>query len=111
MIWTMKKKFEITVALTLVLYGASIGWAGPSYLGTAQDFAVLGASTVTNTGPTTVNGSLGVYPLTAITGFFGTVENDGPGQVTGGSIHQADAVAQQAQIDALTAYTTLANLV
>lgn len=110
MIWTMKKKFEITVALTLVLYGASIGWAGPSYLGTAQDFAVLGASTVTNTGPTTVYGSLGVYPLTAITGFFGTVENDGPGQVTGGSIHQADAVAQQAQIDALTAYTTLANL-
>lgn len=79
-------------------------------LGTAQDFSVLGASTVTNTGATTLYGSLGVYPGSAITGFFGTVENDGPGLVTGGTIHQTDAVAETAQLDALDAYIALSNL-
>jgi hypothetical protein len=79
-------------------------------LGSAQDFAVLGASTVTNTGSTILYGSLGVFPGTAVTGFFGTVENDGPGLVTGGTVHQTDAVAQQAQSDSLAAYTTLFNL-
>jgi type VI secretion system secreted protein VgrG len=105
----MKSTFMIIAAFAMVLYGASSGWAAPSLLGTAQDFTVLGASTVTNTGSTTLYGSLGVFPGTAITGFFGTVENDGPGLVTGGTVHQTDAVAQQAQIDALTAYTTLAG--
>ena len=71
-------------------------------LGTAQNFAVLGGSTVTNTGATTITGNLGVSPGSAVTGFP-------PGVVTGGSIHAADAVAGQAQTDLTTAYNTAAG--
>jgi len=78
-------------------------------LDSAESFAVLGGSTVTNTGDTVLIGDLGVYPGLAITGFYGTTENDGPGTFTG-SAHQGDAVAQQAQADALATYISLENL-
>lgn len=71
-------------------------------LGTAQSFAVLAGSTVTNTGATIVHGSLGVDPGLAITGFP-------PGLVIGGTVHAGDAVALQAQNDTTTAYVTLAG--
>jgi hypothetical protein len=70
-------------------------------LGTAQNFGVLGGSTVTNTGATTVNGNVGVSPGSAVTGFP-------PGVIVGGAIHSNDAVAMQAQTDLTTAYNNIA---
>ena len=70
-------------------------------LGVASTYAVLGGQTVTNTGPTTIDGDLGVSPGTAVTGFP-------PGTVTGGTIHSADANALQAQGAVTTAYNALA---
>jgi hypothetical protein len=69
-------------------------------LGTAQNFAVLGSSTVTNTGSSVITGDLGVSPGTAVIGFP-------PGIVAGGSIYKADATAQEARADATTAYDDL----
>lgn len=71
-------------------------------LGSADTFAVLGGTTVTNTGATVITGDLGVSPGT-ITGFP-------PGVVTGGTIHIADSIANQAHDDAATAYAQLAGL-
>lgn len=70
-------------------------------LGTADPFAILAGSAVTNTGPSVINGDVGVHPGTAITGFP-------PGTVNG-TIHSADPVAQQAKDDLVTAYNDAAG--
>jgi hypothetical protein len=72
-------------------------------LGTASSFAVLAGSTVTNTGPSSISGDLGVSPGSAVVGFP-------PGTVTNGVIHAADAVALQAQLDLVTAFNVAAGL-
>ncbi|WP_405479615.1 ice-binding family protein [Streptomyces sp. NBC_00009] len=83
--------------------------ASPVGLGTAASFGVLAGSTVTNTGPTVVNGlNVGVSPKTAITGF--QTSDGGPGRVTlPGVLHSADAVAGQAKADLNTAYNQAAG--
>jgi type VI secretion system secreted protein VgrG len=85
-----------TIAMFLATQPA-VAATAPVGLGTAGSFAVLAGTTVTNTGPSHVNGDLGVSPGTAVTGFP-------PGIVTGGTIHAADAVAGGAQADLTTAY-------
>ncbi len=70
----------------------------PSILGTADSFAVLAGQTVTNTGPSVIDGDVGLSPGTSVVGFP-------PGSVTRPyTIHAADAVAAQAQTDLVTAY-------
>ena len=85
----------LVVPLFLVL-------SAQAQLGSAGMFGVLGASAVTNTGPTVIDGDLGVYPGTSITGF--------PPGIVNGTIYDGNAVAMQAQADALAAYNFFAGL-
>ena len=71
-------------------------------LATARPFAVLGGSSVTNAGPSVLNGDLGVSPGTSLVGF-------GPPAVVNGATHQTDGVANGAQADLTTAYNTAAG--
>lgn len=90
------------VALVAMAFAAA-PLCARSPLGSSGQFAILGASTVTNTGPTMISGDLGVYPGLAVTG--------GPPLITlSGEQHFGDAVAQQAQKDAVSAFTSLAAL-
>ena len=89
-------------AALLFLIGATPAAAQVTLGSTLSSFSVLGGSTVTNTGPTIVNGNLGVSPGSAVTGFP-------PGVVSGGTIHTNDATAIQAQSELTTAYNTVAG--
>lgn len=91
------------VALFAWMAGFTPAYAAdaPVGLGTAGRYSVLGGQTVTNTGPTILNGDLGVSPLDAVTGFP-------PGQVLG-TVHAADANAAQAQSDLTIAYNDAAG--
>ncbi len=82
----MRCKTLILLAMA-ALSGLPLQAKAGGILGTAETFAVLGGSTVTNTGPSVVGGDLGVYAGTAIVGFP-------PGTVTPpGATHAGDAVA------------------
>ena len=95
-------------AAALIIFGllATISFAAAQTtisLGGAEKVAILGSSTVTNAGPTTVVGNVALSsPGVSVTGFP-------PGTITGGSIHIGDALANQAHADAATAYAQLAG--
>ncbi|MEO6350724.1 MAG: ice-binding family protein [Candidatus Limnocylindrales bacterium] len=91
----------ILTALLGLSFAGNVAASSAIGLGTAGAFAVLGGSTVTNTGPSIINGDLGVSPGTAVTGF--------PPGIVNGTIHAADATAAQAQADLTVAYNNAAG--
>jgi len=101
--WRIPRRASAILALAgiLLVFNPARAAVAPS-LGTAQSFAVLGATpNVSNTGPTVVTGDLGVSPAAAVVGF--------PPGIVIGSIHAGDSVAGNAQSDNTTAYGVLAG--
>jgi autotransporter-associated beta strand protein len=97
---------SVTACAFVLIVSGLLAGSGPAAaqtnisLGAAENVAVLGGSTVTNAGPTTVIGNLALSPGVSVTGFP-------PGTIVGGSIHINDALATQAHADAATAYGQL----
>lgn len=78
----------------------------PSHAQALDTFAILAGQTVTNTGTTFINGNLGVWPGTAVTGFGGPFPSNGT--VTAPyTIYAGNTVAQQAQGFLTAAYLSL----
>lgn len=117
---TLKTSAILAAFLGSIPCAAIVAQGATVVLGTAANFAVLGHTGVTNTGPTVVTGNVGDSEVgaNAISGFStagntfngpGTFTN-GPGLVTAPSqIYGGDAVAQQARNDLSTAFTALSN--
>ncbi|MDP9299701.1 MAG: ice-binding family protein [Actinomycetota bacterium] len=79
----------------------------PVGLGTADSFAVLAGSGITNTGQTTITGDVGTFPTTSETGF---APCPAANCVTlNGTNHAGDAVTQGAKNDLVTAYNDAAG--
>ena len=84
---------------TLIFTSSALAAAASVGLGTAAPFSVLAGSTVTNTGPTTMFGSLGLSPGSSVTGAPDVL----------GQTHIDDAVAIAAKNDLTTAYNDAAG--
>jgi hypothetical protein len=91
-----------SISLIIVLF-----WAANVYattvnvgLGAANLFAILGGTSVANTGASSITGNVGLWSGTSVTGFP-------PGTVSG-TIDSANASAMQAQMDLTSAFNVAA---
>jgi hypothetical protein len=84
--------------ITLAAFGTQAAMAATATvnLGTSAAYAVLAGSTITNTGPTSIGGDIGLSPGTAVTGFP-------PGGQTSGTMNITNGAALGAENDLITA--------
>lgn len=91
----------LTTVATMTMLGTVASAQTSVGLGTAQSYAILAGAAITNTGPSTINGDIGVSPGTAITGMDEATVN--------GATNAANAAALQAQSDLTIAYNEAAS--
>src|SRR5664279_1651755 len=84
---------------TLAFASSALGASASVGLGSAASFSVLGGSTITNTGPTTMFGDLGLAPGSSVTGAPHVL----------GQTHVSDAVAIEAKNALTTGYNDAAG--
>ena len=91
--------------ITIASFGSSTAFGATAALnlGTASTYAVLGGTSVTNTGSSIISGNIGVNPGTSFTGMPPLVQSSG-------TINTANAAALQAQSDLTAAFLVAAGL-
>ncbi|MCW3026943.1 MAG: hypothetical protein JWN81_154 [Solirubrobacterales bacterium] len=104
MLHSGRRMFRVGLSLlgllsSLVFASSALGATATVGLGSAASFSVLAGSTVTNTGPTTMFGDLGLSPGSSVTGAPHVL----------GQTHVDDAVAIGAKNDLTTAYNDAAS--
>ncbi|MEO7663635.1 MAG: ice-binding family protein [Candidatus Limnocylindrales bacterium] len=91
----------LTAVFSIIAAGSTLAAQPQVALGTAASFAVLAGETITNTGPTTITGDVGLHPGSAETGWSSVTLS--------GSNHVADDVALAAKNDLVAAYDDAAG--
>ncbi len=105
----LSKRSLSIASIVLALAGSFLAIAPSTYaatsvpLGAADTFAVLAGSTITNTGTTTITGSVGVHTGNAYTGAGSTT------LLGGGTYQLGTQAAADAKAAALTAYNNAAS--
>lgn len=94
-----KKEEQSPANPTIIPHQTTIQATVP--LASASAFAILAGSSVTNTGPTSVTGDLGLSPGSSVGGF--------PPGVLVGTQHINDTIAAQAKLDLTAAYNDAAG--
>jgi hypothetical protein len=95
------KAGALPVLLAFLIVATSASAATSPSLGSASSFAILAGSGITNTGTTVINGDIGTFPTTTITGLSTMTIN--------GTNHAGDAVVQSAKTDLVTVYNNVAG--
>jgi len=90
----------LAAVMAVLLAGTALA-AATVNLGSAESFAVLAGTTITNTGATTITGDVGLQPGKAVTGFTTVTLH--------GAQHLGDAVALSAKNALVTAYNDAAG--
>lgn len=93
---------SLTTAAALATFGGVASAQTSIGLGTAGAYALLAGEAITNTGPSTINGDIGLSPGTAVDGFDVATVN--------GATNAANPAALQAKSDLTIAYNTAAGL-
>ncbi len=111
--WTrMSAAVALVLAVAMMVPMAAMAYGPTVGLGSTDHFAILSGQSITNTGPTVINGDagndVGLHPgmAAAITGFPGNVT------MTGGQLYAGDlnpGVALQAKNDLIAAYNDAAG--
>ena len=69
------RQIPLGLGLAIALAYSHNAGANEVYLGTANNYAVLDGSTITSTGPTVINGGLGLSPGSAVTAVRSSMEH------------------------------------
>lgn len=98
---TILKTIPLAGLLMIVLAGPAMAAQPRVGLGTAGSYAVLAGETITNTGPTTITGDVGLSPGSSVTGFASVTLH--------GTTNVANAAALQAKNALTAAYNDAAD--
>ena len=98
---TVLTVFVSVAIFTLLSAATAVAQTAPS-LGAAQSFAVLGGTSVSNTGPSVINGDLGISP-----GLAGSITGMGAATINGATYAGPLTLAGQAQLDRSAALINL----
>jgi hypothetical protein len=102
----LEKNMKVINFSLLILSAFSINAHADPFLGSAWQFSVLGAATVTNTRATTLNADLGVSPGAAVTGYNTITFSGAPPN----NIITSTAIAAAGQLAATAAVTAIDGL-
>lgn len=92
---------SVIVGVALPVVALAAPYTQQVNLATADNFAVLAGSAITNTGSTVINGNVGLAPGSAISGF--------PPGLINGTQYIANSTATKAKTDLVTAYNDAAS--